>query len=135
MANVKQKFNSFFKTKEASDAGIELLQRFIIPFARGMKRNTVDDVLEAFFATETRGFFYAKANRDFKLPGKYYVAGNRPVYGLAPREIKKGKVMLIAVDRKDSQARIEIVNKEKSNNFLLEKFEFETIKDWLDVIK
>lgn len=133
-AHIKKKFKAFFKMKEATDSGIELLEKFILPFSRQTRRLGVDDMLEAFFSLNDRVFLYAKANRDFKLPGKYMLAGNRPVYGLAPREIKKGKVFLIVLDRKDRTAKLEIVIKEVAHNFLLEIYEFETIKDWLDVI-
>ena len=131
---LKQKLKSFFKARESSDEAVELLKKFIIPFSRNFKRVGVDDVLAAFFAVDDRNFVYVKATRDFKMPGKYYVAGNRPIYGLGPRQIKKNQTLLMAIDRQDGTARIEAVVDSQPRMFLLEKFEFITIKDWVKPI-
>ncbi len=131
---LKKRLKKFFRARESSDSAVELLQKFIIPFSRGMKRVSVDDVIAAFFGIDDRHFVYVKANRDFKMPGKYYVAGNRPIYGIGPRTINKGQSLLYVPDRQDQQARVAAFINGKECNFLLEKFEVETIKDWLDVI-
>lgn len=131
----KANFNRFFKTKGTTDEAIEFTRHFLVPFAKAVKHGVVDDVIAAFFAVEDRKFFWAKASREFKMPGKYYIAGNRPVYGAGPRKIKKGQTLLIAVDRKEGTARVEATIGERDCNFLLEKFEFETIKDWINVIE
>lgn len=133
--NEKHKLRSFFKARESSEHAVELLEKWIIPFSRGMKRAGIDDVIAAFFALNSRKFFWLRAVRDFTLPGKYYVAGNRPVYGLGPRKVPVGKVMLVAVDQAEGTARVEIKLDGKYCNYLLEKFEFETVKDWLEVIE
>lgn len=133
----KTKLKSFFKAGEGSESAVELLMKWIIPFSRGMKKSGVDDVVSAFFSVDDRMFAYVKAKRSFTLPGKYYVAGNRPVYGagLTWRKIVKGQVLLMAIDRVDGTARVEVGPPDDGRMFLLEKFEFETVKDWLDVVK
>ena len=120
---LKQRLKSFFKADQTSDAAVELLQYFIIPFSRGMKHAGVDDVV------------YARANRDFKLPGKYFGAGNRPIYGLGPRAVKGDQTMMLVLDRVDETVKVELKLNGSEHNYLLEKFEFETIKDWIDVIE
>lgn len=131
----KTKLKQFFKAEEGSEFAVELLEHWILPFSRGMKKYSVDDVIATFFAMEDRKFFYVRAHRNFNLPGKFYVAGNRPVYGLGDRKIIKGQVMLVAVDRKEGTARVEVGGPDAERNFLLERFEFDTIKDWLDVLE
>lgn len=134
MSTTKQKLKTFFKARESSESAVELLQKFIIPFSRGMRRVSVDDVLAAFFAIDDRQFVYAKALRDFKMPGKFYIAGNRPVLGAGPRTIKEGQTLLLVPDRREGTMRIEAVIEKRECNFLLERFEIETIKEWIDVI-
>jgi hypothetical protein len=133
----KTKLKSFFKAGEGSESAVELLTHFILPFSRGMKKSGVDDVIAAFFGVDERGFFYCKAKRTFEMPGGYFIAGDRPVQGLKvpQRHIKRGQVMLVAVDRETSTARIDVGHVDNSATFSLQKFEFETIKDWLDVIE
>jgi hypothetical protein len=133
----KTKLKTFFKSGEGSESAVELLVNWILPFSRGMKKASVDDVIGAFFAVDDRLFAYVKAKRNFVLPGKYYVAGNRPVIGagLAFRKITKGQVLLMAIDRVDGTARVEVGNPDEGRMFLLERFEVETIKDWLNVIE
>ena len=135
--SLKQKLKSFFKAGESSDYAVELLRMFILPFARKYKGrgNTVDDVLSAFFALEARRFVMVRAKEKFRLPGKYYLAGNRPVYGLGPRNIIKGQKILMAMDRKDSTARLETMIDNHYHCFLLESFELKTIEDKLEPFK
>lgn len=136
----RQKFKSVFQTGGSNEA-IELLEKFILPFTKALPIvSSLDEAVLGFFAVHRREFFFARAVRDFNLPGKGYIAGNRPVYGVYPRRIKKGQKLLIAVDKKEGTARVEVRTASKDGegemrNFLLEKFEFETIKDWIEVLK
>lgn len=140
MANlrgVKTKFKKFFSTKQASDEGIELLKKFILPFTQELPQRGIgiDDVLTAFFGLNDRVFIYARAKRDFKIPGGLYIAGNRAVHTHGQNTVvKKDQVVLLALDRKDNICRLEVVIEGKELNFKLERHEFETIKDWLKVI-
>lgn len=135
--SAKLKLKSFFKAGEGSESAVELLTHWILPFSRGMKKTSVDDMVAAFFALDDRQIFYVKAKRNFRLPGKFLVAGNRPVYGLGIEhsKIKKGQVLLVAIDRKEGNARVEVGGPDAEKTFLLERFEFETIKDWLNVVR
>jgi hypothetical protein len=133
----KQKLKTFFKTKDASDAAVDILRHFILPFSRQFKgRNVViDDVLSAFFALEDRRFVMLEAKHSFRLPGKYYVAGNKAIAGAGPRAIKKGQRFLAVLDRKDKTVKMETGEQTgEYHAFLLQEFEFRTIEDHLNVI-
>lgn len=135
--SVKQRLKSLFQARSGSEYAVELAQRFLIPFMRYYNKQSLDESLADFFALNQRKIFYAKATRSFQLPGKYLVAGNRPIQGVGSQEIrniKLGKVLLIVLDSVDQTAKVEIVVNDQSHCFLLERFEFETIKDWIKII-
>jgi hypothetical protein len=132
----KQKLKTFFKTKDTTDASVEILKQFILPFSKQFKgRNTtIDDVLESFFNTHTRRFAMLVAKRDFKLPGRYFVAGSKSIEGTGPRAVKKGQKLLVVIDKKERQAKIETTFNGNYHCYLLKEFEFKTIAEWCDVL-
>lgn len=131
-ASLRNRLRTFFKTKSSSDISVEILRKFILPFSAQFKGRSVaiDDVIGAFFAIDDRQFYTLKARRQFKMPGKFMMAGNRPAYGIGARQVQKNQLLLAVVDRKSLTAKIEL----NDQDFLLEKFELEAIKDWLDVL-
>jgi hypothetical protein len=133
--SLKNNLKRFFGAKEASDSAVELLRMFIIPFAReyGGRNRTVDDVIKDFFNVDTRRFYHGKATRNFKMPGDYLMKNITRVQGYGPRTIKKDQGMLMVVDKASNQVKIEVDIEDHYSTFILERHEFETIKDWLDV--
>lgn len=134
---LKKKFKDFFQTREATDETIEFTRMFIMPFASSLKKRglSVDDVIGLFFSVEDRKFFYARANRDFKLPGALMVTGARGDKGQGPRSVRKGQKMLVVLDKKDGFAKIELKMNGEYLNYRLEQFEIKTIQDWIEEIK
>lgn len=131
---LKQKLKSYFKTRESSESAVELLRMFILPFLKVWSPlASVDDAVMAFFATADRKFYHANAKRVFKMPGSLMVAGNRPIARVGERGVAKGQYMLLAIDRKDQSARIDINMVGKERTFLLTRAELEYIKDQVEV--
>jgi hypothetical protein len=127
---IKTRVRDFFKSKFDSDASVEFLRMFLMPFAaqcqgRGL---SVDRVLELFFHTETRDIFHAKAFNSFQLPGRQ-LWGSPPTP--AERSIARGQILLVVLDEKSRTAKIEIVHKRNPKNFILEHYEYEAIKTHL----
>ncbi len=62
-------------------------------------------------------------------------AGNRPVIRSTDgyRDVVKGQTMLIAIDRKDQTARIDVVMEGKDCTFKLSRAELEFIKDYVEI--
>lgn len=133
---IRKKFKGFFPLNKASDNGVELLERFIYPFIKALPQRSpsIESVLTMFFAAEDRVFFYLRALRGFELPAKLFIAGNRTTHDYKKVRIKKNQVLMAILDRRDQTVKIEIIDEEERKNFLLEKFEFETMKDWVEVI-
>jgi hypothetical protein len=136
ISDLRKKFRQFFSTSKSSDYAVELLEKFILPFSHEYSKRgaSVDDMISDFFAVDDRLFFYLKATREFTLPGSIFIAGRKTTKAYTKIQVRKGQRMLAALDRKDSTVRIEIVHYGESKNILLEKFEFEAIKDYLEVI-
>lgn len=136
--SLKLRLKNFFKARESSEEAVELLRMFILPFSRKLKKTGVDDTIAAFFGIDDRKIVWAKARRNFRMPGKYLIAGNRPLEGYGPsgvRNIRKRQTLLLAVDRDIGRARVELEVEGKSHSFQLERFEFETLKDWVEVLE
>ncbi len=134
--SLKFKLKAYFKTKDTSEHAVEFMRMFILPFMKVWNPDaSIDAAVEAFFGMNDRKFFYGVARRDFDMPGYYMKAGNRPVVrsmgGL--RAIVKGQQMLLAVDRRDNTARIDVVMNGKDCTFKLSRAELEFIKDYVDV--
>lgn len=131
---LKQKLKTFFKAETSSESAVELLRMFIIPFMKKWNpRASVDDALAAFFSLDDRKIVEAVAKRAFKMPGQYLLAGASGTYKHPYKEIKKGETMLIVVDRKDGTAKIDVIIDGKTRTFKLKRFEFESLKDWVDI--
>jgi hypothetical protein len=133
--SLKNNLRRFFGAREASESAVELLRMFIMPFARKYngRNTTVDDVIADFFNVNTRRFYYGTAKRKFKMPGDFLLKGVSRIPGFGPRAIDNGQGMLMVVDKVSNQVRIETMTQEQRCIYVLERFEFETIKDWLDV--
>lgn len=133
----KHKLKAFFKSRDASDAAVELLRNFILPFSRQFKgRNiTVDDVLSAFFSLDNRKFVHLKAKHSFQMPGRYFVTSARAIYGVGPRAIRKGQKLLGVLDKKERTVRLETTSEKDFHAYLLKDFEFKVIEDHLEVAK
>ena len=133
--SLRARLKAFFKVKDSTENSILILEKFILPFAEKFNGDGQheDTVLEAFFNTSNRHIFEVEAIRPFNMIGGMLTAGNRQIRGLLPRQIKKGQKMLVTLDRIDETARITFKDKEEEYEYLLLKYEFETIKDWLNV--
>ena len=135
--SLRTKFKRFFSSNGGSDEGLEIVQKFLLPFTRALPKwsMSIDDVLKAFFALDNREFFYVRAKRKFRLPGNLLIAGNRVSPGeFAKPTIEKGQVLLLALDRIEGTARVAFFKDEKEMNYRLFRFEIEAIKDLLEVI-
>ncbi len=107
---------------------------FILPFMKAWDpKASVDDAVAAFFAIEDRKFYHGNAKKSFKMPGQILIAGNRPVPRFGAREVTQGQYMLLAVDRRDQSARVDIRLTDKDRTFLLTRAELEYIKGNLEV--
>lgn len=133
--SAKVKLKQLLRTKEVTDDTLEFARMFILPFARKYKVRgaTVDDMLAQFFNINTRKLFYGVAKQPFKMPGSFLRAPRRGVKGYGPRDIPEGDRMLIIVDSVDQSVKIERLFLDPGPEFLLERYEFESIKDKLDV--
>lgn len=133
--SLKNNLKKFFGANDASDSAVELLRMFIIPFARkyGGRNTTVDDIIHDFFNVDNRKFYRGTAKRSFKMPGDYLKKDVERVPGFGPRAVAEGQTMLIVADKITNQVKIELTSPHIYSTFILERYEFETIKDWLDV--
>ena len=133
----KRRIKEFFKNKTESDESVEILRMFILPFVSKYKGwgLSIDVIISAFFSSNTRHIFYARAKRNFRMPGaKWRKSGGYPIYGIGNREVAKGAVMLVVHDERDGQAKIEVKIQNETSHFLLSSPEFATVKDWIEVI-
>lgn len=133
--SAKTRLKKFFGATEGSDAAVELLRMFILPFSRKYKGRhvAIDDVISDFFNVDTRKFYYATANDSFKMPGIYLTHGKHGIEGYGPRAVKKGQQFLMVIDKVTKQTRIESDFGDKYCSYMLTQPELETIKDYLDV--
>ncbi len=134
--SLKFKLKSYFKTKDTSETAVEFMRMFLFPFMRSWNPDaSVDQALEAFFGSKDRNFYSGTARRNFEMPGYYMKAGNRPVIRSTDgyRDVVKGQTMLIAIDRKDQTARIDVVMEGKDCTFKLSRAELEFIKDYVEI--
>ncbi len=107
---------------------------FILPFMKAWDPNaSVDDAAMAFFAVNERKFYHGIAKRAFRMPGRLLLAGNRPTSRSSARAVVQGQYMLLAIDRVDQNARVDIRLGDKDLTFLLTRPELEYIKDQLEV--
>ncbi len=134
--NPKFKLKSYFKTRDTSEHGVELIRMFILPFRRLWDPDgELDASVEAFFGIEHRKIYSGTARRDFKMPGLWMKTAARAVVKSPDgiRAIVKGQKMLLIVDQKDQITRVGIEVKGKEFTFKLSRAELEFIKDYVDV--
>lgn len=132
--NLKQRFKSFFKTKNATDATVELTRMFILPFvAKWNSRAPLEHAIGAFFSERHRKFYHANAKKSFKMPGHVFIAGNRTIQRFGNRDVAKGQYMLIVLDNKDKTAKVQIKILDKEREFLLTLPELEYLKDLVEL--
>jgi hypothetical protein len=132
--NLKRKLNSFFKTKRSSDAGVELLKMFILPFMKAWNpRAGVDDALAAFFVLDDRKIYHGNAAKAFKMPGEYKITESLWGRRAPHRVVAKGQYMLIAADRKSQTARVDVELMGKERSFKLSRAELEYLKDKVEM--
>lgn len=130
----KHKVKTFFRNKDTSETSVELLRHFILPFMRLWNPNaSVDDAIAAFFAVNERRFYHGTAKKPFMMPGHLMKAGDRVSRLKGPRNVTKGQYMLLAVDRKDQNARIDIKIAGKDKTFKLSRAEMEFLKDYVEI--
>lgn len=130
----RRKFKAFFKSKEATESTVEFLKYFIIPFAKNWNPlASVDDAISVFFSIENRKFFLGTANTDFKMPGRLMIPANYPKPGYIPHWVKAGAKLIIAVDRIDNRAKIDVASGEEELTFILTRPEFEFLKDKVEI--
>lgn len=133
---LKQKLKTFFKTKDSSEHGVELLRMWILPFMKFWDpKASVDDALAAFFATNERKFYHGKAVKDFRMPGLCALAGDRWSKQLKERQVKKGQYMLIAADRPTQTTRVDIMLEGKMQTMKLSRAQTEFLKDYVNIWK
>lgn len=132
-----QKIKSFFKLEDfgATDATVELMRMFILPFMRKWDPGaSVDDTIGAFFNIDHRRIYHGNAKKAFRMPGQWMKTGAVGTYHhKLNNSIVKGQYMLIVVDRKDGTAKIDVEMLGKTRTYLLQRFEFETLKDWIEI--
>lgn len=134
---LKNKIKSFFKTKDSTEASIDILEKFIIPFAsmfQSRKEVHEDEVIGEFFNIKNRHIHEVVTNRDFMMPGALVIAGRRVRRGIGDRRVLEGQKMLLIVDKIDNNAKVLYKQGSKEVEYLLERYEIETIKDWLNVV-
>jgi hypothetical protein len=133
---LKTKIKQFFKTKDSSEHGAELWEKFILPFIKLWDpTKSIDEAVEAFFAVEHRKFYNGVARKNFMIHGKLMRIGGAPTkrYQKKLRAIRKGAKMLIAADKKDQTARVDVEVEGKETTFVLSRAEMEFLKDYVEI--
>lgn len=134
-----QAVKNYFKTlRYPTEHTVEFMQKFVMPYWRKWREfnpsGTVDEALADFFHLNDRKVYHANALKDFNMPGQWMkTAGVGTYHAKGPRAVKRGQYMLLVVDRVDGTAKVEIELAGKYRIFTLQRFEFETLKDWIDV--
>lgn len=132
--SLRQKVKRFFKANEASDSAVELLRQFILPFGKSWDPKAgVDDMVAAFFAVNDRKFFHGTAKRNFNLPGQYIHSNIHLMQKKGPRAVTQGQYMLIVVDAKDQQTKVQIELAGQEREYRLTRAETEFLKDYVEV--
>lgn len=134
---LKARFKSFFKLKDSTEDSVTILEKFVMPFAAKYQGTGTheDEMIESFFNVANRHIHEVITNRDFKMPGGLLLTGARYGRGIGDRTVKAGQKMLLVLDKKDNTGKVMYKVGPKEVEYLLEKHEIDTIKDWLDVIK
>lgn len=131
---LKTKLKTFFKTRDTSDHAVEFLRMWLLPFINLWdQKASIDDAIAAFFAADDRTFFEGVAKKNFEMPGFFMKLGDRAVKKYAHRSVVKGQKMLIAADRRDQTARVDIIMNGKEVTFLLKRPDFEMLKDCVEI--
>lgn len=132
MGRPAQRAKAFFKTKTASEYGVELLRMFILPFLKAWDpRASIDDAIAAFFAVGTREIFEGTALSDFKMPGEIALTGNLYAKRSGKRQVLKGQELLLVIDIKDQIASVQV----GEEMFRLRRPELEYLKDRVEIRK
>lgn len=128
--SLKRRVKNFFKARQTSDVTVDIVKYFLMPFASKLqgRGHTAEQAVDAFFATEDRHFYTLIAKENFKLPGNLMLAGNKPVEGAGMRYVAAGDSMLAVIDRVRKSVQVSF----KDQEFRLERYEFEAVKDKLD---
>lgn len=135
--SLKNKIKSFFKTKDSTEASIDILEKFIIPFASMFRSNAgihEDEVIGEFFNVRNRHIHEVVAKRDFMMPGAMVIAGRRTRRGVGDRRVLEGQKMLVIIDKAENNAKVFYRSGPREVEYLLERYEIETIRDWLNVV-
>lgn len=89
--------------------------------------------LKRFFHVDTRSIYFARALREFTIPGKEWLFGKpgRLGYAGSPRRVAKGDTMVIRLDitRPD---RVEIEFGEAV--FVIDRFNWQTVSKWVELV-
>ena len=133
---LKYAIRKLLKTKVASDSAEELTEMFLIPFYQNItnSRITPENAVDLFFNAETRHFFYCRANREFRMPGKYVDPRKEGDIGSGNRKIPQGKVMLCVADIPSRTTKIMVKARDKFDEFVLSEVEMSILKRLIDVI-
>lgn len=131
---LKEKLKGFFKTRDTSENAAEFLRMFIVPFIKAWSPEaTIDDAISAFFAVDDRRFYHGKALQAFRMPGEVMICGNKVARRISDRRVVLGQYMLLAVDRRDQTARIDITIAGTYRTFRVTRPELEFIKDYVEI--
>lgn len=134
MSRTRQKIKKFFKTKDATRATEEILEKFIMPFVKRQEEGvSVDDAIAAFFNTDKRVVLHAKALRKFRMPGQHMRIGGPPTKRFGIRIVPEGTLMTMVLDKKDGTIKIDLTLEGQDITFLLERFEWNYLKDRLEI--
>ncbi len=132
--NLKHKIKAYFKTRQSSDSAVELFRMFILPFMKAWNPEaSVDDAVAAFFAVEKRKFYHANAKKSFRLPGVVARPHRKMSQSAPARFLAQGQYLLLAIDKQDQNARVDVTTMGKDRTFLLTRPELEYIKDYIEV--
>lgn len=135
---LKQKLKSYFKTRDSSDSAVEFLRMWLQPFidlwSEVHPDSTIDNAISAFFGEKDRRIYDAVAKADFRMPGGIMKCGNRYTIRVSNRQVRKGQNLILAVDKKDQEARVDVVIDGKYLTFKLTRAEMEYLKDRLVIL-
>lgn len=108
---------------------------FILPFGASWDpRASVDDMVAEFFAVNSRRFYHGTAIKNFNMPGVYLHTNVKTTGLKGPRAVTKGQYMLIVVDQKDQQTKVQIELTGKEREYRLTRAETEFLKDCVEVV-
>jgi hypothetical protein len=119
------------------DAIKTILEKFIKPclakLSPGEEESAFGTGIKRFFHTDTRSIYFAKAKRDFTIPGKEWISGHNKRLGWAgsDRRVREGETMVVRVDE-TMIYRVEVEYGEAI--FVMDMSTWKVIKDYVELV-